>query len=120
MGADFVERIMAAAALAAQGCSAAPAGLTGIKARLPPSASDAGNAEEGSGMSASEIAQRHFAAALKEAAATGLDHDGLCRSLLGLIVSEYLTTRGVADVQSELRFVADNCDPDADFMFMRP
>ena len=71
-------------------------------------------------MSVSEIARRHFAAALKEAEAAGLDPDGLCRSLLSLIVTEYLTRRDVADVQSELRFVADNCDPDADFMFMRP
>jgi hypothetical protein len=71
-------------------------------------------------MSASEIAQRHFAAAVKEAEAAGLDHDGLCRALLGLLVSEYLKTRDVTDVQSELRFVADNCDPDTDFMFMRP
>jgi hypothetical protein len=70
--------------------------------------------------SVSEIAQRHFAAALKEADGAGLGHDSLCRALLGLIVAEYLTTRGVADVQSELRFVADNCDPDTDFMFMRP
>ena len=71
-------------------------------------------------MSVSEIARRHFEAALQEAEAAGLDHDGLCRSLLSLIVSKYLTTRDVADVQSELRFIADNCDPDADFMFMRP
>jgi hypothetical protein len=111
---------MAASALAAQGYNAAPAGLTGIKASPLPAASDAGNAEEGSRMSVSEIAQRHFAAALKEADAAGVDHDGLCRSLLGLIVSKYLATRGVADVQSELRFVADNCDPETDFMFMRP
>ena len=71
-------------------------------------------------MSVSEIARRHFEAALGEAEAGGLDQDGLCRALLSLIVSKYLTTRDVADVQSELRFVADNCDPDADFMFMRP
>jgi hypothetical protein len=71
-------------------------------------------------MSVSEIAQRHFAAAVKEAEAAGLDHDGLCRALLGLLVSEYLKTRDVTDVQSELRFVADNCDPDTDFMFMLP
>jgi hypothetical protein len=71
-------------------------------------------------MSVSEIAQRHFAAAMQEAEAAGLDHDGLCRALLGLLVSEYLKTRDVTDVQSELRFVADNCDPDTDFMFMRP
>jgi hypothetical protein len=71
-------------------------------------------------MSVSEIAQRHFAAATREAEAAGLDHDGLCRALLGLVVADYLTTRDVSDVQSELRFVADNCDPDTDFMFMRP
>ncbi|WP_342712322.1 hypothetical protein AAFG13_13635 [Bradyrhizobium sp. B124] len=71
-------------------------------------------------MSASDIARYHFDAALKQADATGLDRDGLCRALLGLVVSQYLVTRGVADVQSELHFVADNCDPDTDFMFMRP
>jgi len=49
----------------------------------------------------------------------GVDTDALCRSLLP-IVSTYLETRSVADVQSELRFVADNCDPDTDFAFMRP
>jgi hypothetical protein len=71
-------------------------------------------------MSASEIARRHFDAAIKDADNTGQDRDGLCRALLSLIVLDYLTRREVADVQSELRFVADNCDPDTDFMFMRP
>ena len=71
-------------------------------------------------MSAAEIARRHFDAAVSEAEAAGLGHDSLCRSLLGLIVSKYLANRGITDVQSELRFVADNCDPDTDFMFMRP
>ncbi|MGY4427036.1 hypothetical protein ACVWY2_009485 [Bradyrhizobium sp. JR6.1] len=54
------------------------------------------------------------------AEAAGLDQDSLCRSLLGLVVSKYLEARSVSDVQSELRFVADNCDPDTDFAFMRP
>jgi len=40
--------------------------------------------------------------------------------MLGLIVSKYLEARTVADVQSELRFVAENCDPDTDFVFIRP
>jgi hypothetical protein len=71
-------------------------------------------------MSATEIAELHFAAAVVEAEAAGLNHDSLCRSLLGLIVSKYLEDRNVSDVQSELRFVADNCDPATDFMFMRP
>jgi hypothetical protein len=71
-------------------------------------------------MSATEIAKLHFAAAIEEAKAAGLDQDSLCRSLLGLVVSKYLESRNVSDVQSELRFVADNCDPRADFIFMRP
>lgn len=71
-------------------------------------------------MSAAEIAQRHFKAALAEAKAAGQDSDGICRALLGLVVATYLETRTVADVQSELRFVADHCDPDTDFAFMRP
>ena len=71
-------------------------------------------------MSATEIAKLHFSAALAEARTAGLDHDSVCRSLLGLVVSKYLENRSVADVQSELRFVADNCDPDTDFAFMRP
>jgi len=71
-------------------------------------------------MSAAEIAKRHFSAAIAEAEAVGLGHDSTCRALLGLVVSRYLESRGVADVQSELRFLADNCDPDTDFAFMRP
>jgi hypothetical protein len=71
-------------------------------------------------MSAQEIAERHFSAAIAEAETAGLGTDGVCRALLGLVVSQYLAARGVQDVQSELRFVADNCDPDTDFMFMRP
>lgn len=71
-------------------------------------------------MSASEIASRHFSAAIAEAKAGGQDSDGVCRALLGLVVAKYLEARSVADVQSELHFLADNCDPDTDFAFMRP
>ncbi len=71
-------------------------------------------------MSSATIAERHFKAALDEAGAGGVDTDALCRALLGLVVNQYLQTRSVADVQSELRFVAENCDPDTDFAFMRP
>ncbi len=71
-------------------------------------------------MSASEIANTHFSAAMAAAQAAGIDQDGVCRSMLGLIVSKYLETRSAADVQSELHFLADNCDPDTDFAFMRP
>ena len=71
-------------------------------------------------MSATEIAERHFSAAMAEAEAAGQVDDSVCRALLGLVVAKYLESRAVSDVQSELRFVADNCDPDTDFMFMRP
>jgi hypothetical protein len=74
----------------------------------------------GAGMSATEIAERHFSAAMAEAERSGAGHDAVCRALLSLVVAKYLESRQLADVQSELRFVADNCDPDTDFMFMRP
>ncbi|WP_458756083.1 hypothetical protein ACSVBT_10745 [Afipia sp. TerB] len=71
-------------------------------------------------MSASEIANRHFKAAIDEATTSGEDGNGVCRAMLNLVVAKYLETRSVADVQSELHFLADNCDPDTDFAFMRP
>jgi hypothetical protein len=71
-------------------------------------------------MSTTEIAQRHFTAAIADAEASGHGADSVCRAMLSLVVAKYLESRSVADVQSELRFVADNCDPDTDFAFMRP
>jgi len=71
-------------------------------------------------MSATEIATRHFSAAVAEAESVGQGVDGVCRALLSLVVAKYLESREVTDVQSELHFVADNCDPGTDFMFMRP
>ena len=70
--------------------------------------------------SASEIARRHFGAAVQEAVAAGHDSDVLARYMLSLVVSKYLEKRSVEDVRSELNFVADNCDPETDFIFMRP
>ena len=71
-------------------------------------------------MSASQIAKVHFEAAIQAAEAANLDVDAVCRALLGLVVSKYLESRPVSDVKAELRFVAEYCDPDTDFMFMRP
>jgi len=71
-------------------------------------------------MSAANIARRHFGAAIVEAVAAGHDPDALARQMLGLVVSKYLENRPVDDVRSELIFVAENCDPDTEFVFMRP
>jgi predicted alternative tryptophan synthase beta-subunit len=71
-------------------------------------------------MSAAEIAKRHLEAALAEATAAGYGADATARYMLGSVVQKYLEYRTVADVRSELQFVAENCDPETDFMFMRP
>jgi hypothetical protein len=71
-------------------------------------------------MSAPAIARKHFAAAVAEAEAAGYDADSLARYMLSEVVSRYLQKRSVGDVRSELMFVAENCDPDTDYMFMRP
>lgn len=71
-------------------------------------------------MTSGAIARHHLETALAAAEVAGVDPDALCRSLLGLVVAQYLKTRAVADVQAELRFVAENCDPGTDHIFMRP
>ena len=71
-------------------------------------------------MSSHAIAQAHFFAAIREAEENGVNLDSVCRAMLGLVVSKYLENRILSDVQSELRFVADNCDPETDHIFMRP
>ncbi|MEI9993494.1 MAG: hypothetical protein WDM91_02780 [Rhizomicrobium sp.] len=70
--------------------------------------------------SAAAIAKRHFEEALKEAQAAGYDADSTARYMLDCVVADYLARRPAADVRAELLFVAENCDPSADFMFMRP
>ena len=71
-------------------------------------------------MQASDLARKHFDAAMQEAKAVHLDPDAVARALLGFVVTQYLQTRSAKDVQSELLFVAENCDPDTDYVFMRP
>jgi hypothetical protein len=66
------------------------------------------------------IARWHFEAAVAEAVAAGHDPDTLARRMLGLAVAKYLENRPVEDVRAELTFVAENCDPDTDFVFTRP
>jgi hypothetical protein len=95
-------------------------GLTEIKARAAIRGQAIQWKREWNAMYASDVAQRHFSAAIDEAETSGLGHEAVCRALLNLVISKYLETRSVADIQAELRFIAENCDPDTDFMFMRP
>lgn len=71
-------------------------------------------------MDASTIAKRHLELAIREATEAGSDADATARYMLGWVVAEFLANRPVEDVRAELLFVAENCDPNTDFMFMRP
>lgn len=71
-------------------------------------------------MSASDIARRHFAAALAEAKAQGADPDAVARMTLSLVIETFLQRRSVADVRAEILGAAENVDPDTDYAFMRP
>ena len=67
-----------------------------------------------------ETVQRHVAALLEEAAAAGIPRDVIGRLLLHEAITLWKRERSDDDIQHELRFVADNLDPNADFEFMRP
>lgn len=71
-------------------------------------------------MSAHKIAKKCFETALAEAEGENINPDVLGKALIGIVVANYLERRSIADVRSELEFLADNCDPDRDYMFMRP
>lgn len=71
-------------------------------------------------MNAFAIARQHFDAAILEATKAGLDPEAVARHTLSLVIARYRETRSIADIRSELLFLADNCDPDTDFVFMRP
>jgi hypothetical protein len=58
--------------------------------------------------------------AVGEAQASAESVDAMLRCLLGQLISEYLKTRSVSDVQAELLAAAENVDPDTDYVFMRP
>jgi hypothetical protein len=71
-------------------------------------------------MNAGQIARFHFAAAMAQAAAEGQDADAVGRTLLAEVVKSMLLRRSMADVRAEILAMADNIDPDTDYMFMRP
>jgi hypothetical protein len=71
-------------------------------------------------VSAAEIARRHFNAALDEAKAANVSGDVIARHTLALVIATFLANRSADDVRRELLAAAENTDPDADFIFMRP
>lgn len=70
--------------------------------------------------SPSEIAKRHFRAALEEAKTSGIADDVIARHCLALVVTTFLNSRPSDDVRRELIAASENVDPDIDYVFMRP
>jgi hypothetical protein len=71
-------------------------------------------------MSASDIAKKHYAAAMNEARGSGQDLDAVARQFLSLVAASFRERRSIQDARAELLEAANHCDPDEDFMFMRP
>ena len=67
-----------------------------------------------------ELVQRHVEALIEAAATAGVPADVAARLLLQEVVEIWKRNRSLDDISSELKFVADNLDPDTDFEFMRP
>jgi len=71
-------------------------------------------------MSATAIARHHLEKALAQAEAEGAGTDSVARAMLSEVIATFLKYRTVADVRAELLGAAENCDPDTDYVFMRP
>ncbi len=67
-----------------------------------------------------DIATRHLAAALDEAASHKIDTDSLARAFLSVVIGVWKKERSVDDISSELEFTIENLDDDQAFNFMRP
>ncbi|KRW62820.1 hypothetical protein [Pseudomonas sp. TTU2014-080ASC] len=65
-------------------------------------------------------ARQELEQSLRAAQMQGLDEGMALRALLSAAVECSKTHREIADLASELRFMADNLDDDRDYSFMRP
>ncbi len=66
------------------------------------------------------IARAHFAAAMAEASDSGQGKDAVARAFMALVLETHLRSRPIEDVRKELINMAENLDPDTDYIFMRP
>ena len=67
-----------------------------------------------------EIIKRHVEALLEETRSANIPADVVGRMLFQEAIEIWKRERSLADIESELKFVAENLDPDSDFVFMRP
>ncbi len=67
-----------------------------------------------------DLVSRHFAALVEAARASGVPDDVIGRLVLDEVVALWKHKRTLDDIASQLKFVADNLDPDMEYEFMRP
>jgi len=70
--------------------------------------------------SAREVATKHIDALMAETNELNLSRDAVARIMLEKAIAIYREERSIEDIAAELQGAAENLDPDADFMFMRP
>lgn len=70
--------------------------------------------------SAREVATKHIDALMAETSELKLSRDAVARIMLEKAIAVYREERSIEDIAAELQGAAENLDPDADFMFMRP
>ncbi len=68
----------------------------------------------------SELARTHFEAALAEAQSAGLDRKATIRAFIYLVGEALMVDHSAEEAMKEIIGIAENIDPDADYMFMRP
>jgi len=67
-----------------------------------------------------ELASEQIIGIFEEADAANLSTDVLGRALINEVIKVWMKRRSMEDVAAELRFTADNLDPNQDYEFMRP
>ncbi len=68
----------------------------------------------------SDIARHHFEAALAQAAASQQSRDATVRAFIYLVGEALMRDHSVEEASRQIISIAENIDPDADYMFMRP
>ncbi|MGR8921344.1 MAG: hypothetical protein ACU85V_17140 [Gammaproteobacteria bacterium] len=72
------------------------------------------------GASDRQLVNRHLEALLAEAAQDRVPEDLLGRLLVEAAIGLWRNGRGIDDIAAELRYTAENLDPDLEYPFMRP
>jgi hypothetical protein len=71
-------------------------------------------------MSVFKLVKEHVDALVGAAEQAGHGREAVARALLDQVMGIYKESRSVADIRSELEFIAESLDDDEEYPFMRP